>query len=303
MSNFAERVTLAFAGETIEIDGYPGQGMDTSDAVPTVDDTPWYVLTSGRIVGWWDTPALKTSVTERGAGDGSFPVPDNSVFYATRTVTLNVGLMAGSREGVQGLMDGLLRMAHRTVRMTVHDAGVSTYVDGFCTVTHGTYISDEGQTALVTLTCPDPRRYAVTPSVGFLTPTATGGLGIGFDDETGVIDTNPVTFLGEGGSNACTVYNNGTSVAYPTITASMLPSGLTVTEPSTGRQVSYSQPIGTAPLVIDSLSRTASVAGVDATRHLTQRDFFSIEPGGSLTLVLNAAGSGTVTVECRDTYI
>lgn len=303
MSNFIERVTLDFGGESIEVTGYPGQGSDTSSATPFVDSTPWYVLTSGRIVGWWDTPMLKTDVTERGAGDGAFPVPAQSVFYSTRTVTMSVGLIAASRDGIQRLMDGLLRMAHRIVRMTVYDDAVATYVDGFCTVEHGTYISDEAQTARVTLTCPDPRRYSVAVSRGILTPTATGGLGLQFNDTTGVIGTNPIAFLGDGSSSACTIYNNGTSVAYPVITASMLSAGMTVTEPSTGRQVAYSQPIGTAPLVLDSLSRTANVAGVDVTRHLTQRDFFAIEPDGSLTLAINASGSGAVTVECRDTYI
>ena len=57
------------------------------------------------------------------------------------------------------------------------------------------------------------------------------------------------------------------------------------------------------PVTLDCLSRTASVAGVDASRLLSARGFPSVPAGGEVTLALTGTGTGTVAVEWRDTYI
>lgn len=58
-----------------------------------------------------------------------------------------------------------------------------------------------------------------------------------------------------------------------------------------------------APLVLDSLTRTATVLGVDVTRALTARDFPTVPAQGSATIAANADGTGTATITIRDTYI
>lgn len=108
---------------------------------------------------------------------------------------------------------------------------------------------------------------------------------------------------GDAGANVATLRNDGTATAYPTITASGDMDGLTLTDTATGAQLAWDGHVGSQPVTLDCLSRTASVAGVDASRLLSARGFPSVPAGGEVTLALTATGSGTVCVEWRDTYI
>ena len=104
--------------------------------------------------------------------------------------------------------------------------------------------------------------------------------------------------------NSCTLTNSGTIPADITITASgYMPGGIAVTDTSTGRQLAYGQTVTWSGLTLDSRTRTASVAGVDVSRSLTSRDFPTVPAGGSVTLSLQASGTGTLTATCHDTYI
>lgn len=166
----------------------------------------------------------------------------------------------------------------------------------------------------VTVVCPDPHRYSTLAHVGYMTPTVRGlgGLefgpklsGLGGTVAAGVLGW-PLTYGPAAGdaSSVCTLPNLGTGVAYPTIAASgSMPGGFAVTDRATGAQVAYGAPVGSQPVVIDCRTRTASVNGVDVTRYLTRRRFPRIQPGGSVSLVLTADGTGGVAVEARDTYI
>ena len=55
--------------------------------------------------------------------------------------------------------------------------------------------------------------------------------------------------------------------------------------------------------MVDCLSGTASVNGVDVTRNLTSRDMPEVAPGGTERVALVSPGVGSVSVEVRDTYI
>ena len=104
--------------------------------------------------------------------------------------------------------------------------------------------------------------------------------------------------------NSCTLTNSGTIPADITINASgYMPGGIAVTDTSTGRQLAYGQTVTWSGLTLDSRTRTASVAGVDVSRSLTSRDFPTVPAGGSVTLSLQASGTGTLTATCHDTYI
>ena len=158
-------------------------------------------------------------------------------------------------------------------------------------------------TFTLTIVCPDPRRYGTTPHRAYLSPGASAGaLAWHADAPHGL--AWPLSYGGGGsGANVATLRNDGTSTAYPTITASGDMDGLVITDTATGAQLAWDGHVGAQPVTLDCLSRTASVAGVDASRLLSARGFPSVPPGGEVTLALSATGSGTVGVEWRDTYI
>lgn len=260
---------------------------------------------NGGIKGWWGTPDLKVEMTKRQTGDGDFPISDAAVLYASRIVTLDILVKAPTRQEYRAALEKLNRLTHAEVTLRVADAQSDTYATG-----HVRFAADDEQLATnrchvtLTVTCADPRRYSWATHSGVMVPTASSNGGLIFD-ATGVLKTSPVSFSGSSTTqNICTLTNSGTSEAYPIIRASgNLPEGFTITDVGTGRQLSYSQPVAWAPVVLDCLSRTANINGVDVTRSLTHREWPTIPAGGSITLALSASGEGHVSAECRDTYV
>lgn len=143
------------------------------------------------------------------------------------------------------------------------------------------------------------------PSIGTLVPSTGSGGGLVFAGTNHVLQW-PLSF-GAGAirtGNVCTLTNSGTMPADVIIKASgNMPEGFAITDISTGKQLAYGQAVTWQPVVLDSRTRTASVAGVDVSRGLTSRDFPTVPAGGSITLSLAASGTGTVTAICHDTYI
>ncbi len=254
--------------------------------------------------GWYSNPELKVTQTEKQTGNGAFSVQDQDVIYAARTVTVGVTIVGNGRSEVQSLMHEILSFASENVIVSVKDENLETYSIGYLKASFDTRLNDSGATGTITVICPDPRRLSVNKDEMFLTPHATQSGGVEFDVSKSYIKLDPVSFSGETVSpNKGTVNNNGTSTAYPIITASGNMSGLSITDASSGRQLVYGNVITYEPLIIDCYSRTANVGGIDVTRYLTSRHFPKIEPGGSLTLTAIADGSGAVSVLTRDTYL
>lgn len=255
--------------------------------------------------GWYSTPDAKVETTERQAGHGAHAVEDQMVLYSARTVTLDVAALAPPEE-LLSVMGRVNRMAGRVVRLRVCDLFADTYADGYITAEWDAErwagSRTAAKTGTVTVVCPDPRRYATEAKTATLSPSTTGAGGLVFD--SGGCMAWPVEFSGEfSGSNVCVLGNVGTSTAYPTISVSGdLPGGFTLTMPS-GGQLAYADAVRWQPVVLDCLSRTASVNGVDVTRSLTSRGWPSVPSGGSLRLSLQASGNGACSVELRDTYI
>ena len=103
--------------------------------------------------------------------------------------------------------------------------------------------------------------------------------------------------------NACVLHNDGTSRAYPIFQATgPFPDGVAVAFQD-GSSLSYSQPVGVTPLILDSRSHSATIGGVDVSRGLIARGFPVIEPGGSLGVTLQSSGSGWVTCVTHDAYM
>lgn len=262
-----------------------------------------YVDWDTGVKGWFETPQAKVSLSERAAGDGAFPVGPSAVLYSARTVTVGVMAAGPDSDAVAAHRRRLLALAHRIVTIVVRDGSEETRADGYVEVSWGKVRRTRAQTGTMTVVCPDPRRYGTTPHRAYLSPgAAAGALAWHADAPHGLLW--PLSF-GDGGAgaNVATLRNEGTSAAYPVITASGSLDGITLTDTSTGAQLAYAAHVGSQPVTLDCLSRTASVAGVDASRLLSARGFPSVPAGGEVTLALTATGTGTVCVEWRDTYI
>lgn len=256
--------------------------------------------------GWRDLPDSKVGMTEKQLGDGSFPVFDSAVTYASRTVTINVIAFGKTRDAVIGYQNELVRQSHRVITLRVIDDYEDTFSDGYIKSIEWESVRVVSpyaySTGKVNFICPDPRRFAYELRTAYMSPYARATDGLQYSDDGGILI--PLNYGSDSGSirNIATIANEGTCTAYPTITASGNMTGFTIVDVESGRQLSYSQPI-TSPVVFDSMSETANVNGVDVSRNLVDRQFPSIQAGGSITLAMYANGSGSVEITSRDTYI
>lgn len=254
------------------------------------------------LAGWWGTPEAKVELTERASGDGAHRVADEAILYASRVVTLELTASGANRADVVSLMESVNALAHHHVTIEVADAKGPTRAAGYLEVEWAEEAYPVHQRGTATIVCADPRRYG-TRRTAFVVPSGTGAGGLAYDAEASYI-LLPIEFYGEAPEgNAATVGNEGTATAYPIITVSgRLPGGFSIQHD--GGELAYGAPVGAgAPVVLDCLTRTAAVRGVDVTRALTRRAFPAIEPGGSATISVLAEGDATVTIESSDTYI
>lgn len=260
-------------------------------------------LHASGLAGWYGTPDGKWDLTERQLGDGAFAIEPSQVAYSSRTVTVDGYALGRTRAEAVSSLAPLGAMAHRLVSIAVDDGVAETYATGALTAEVGKGVRGGAVTFTLTIVCPDPRRYGTTPHRAYLSPGASAGaLAWHADAPHGLLW--PLSYGGGGaGANVATLRNEGTSTAYPVITASGDMDGLVVTDTATGAQLAWDGHVGAQPVTLDCLSRTASVAGVDASRLLSARGFPSIPAGGEVTLALMATGTGTVEVAWRDTYI
>jgi len=261
-----------------------------------------YVDWDTGVKGWFETPQAKVSLSERAAGDGAFPVGPSAVLYSARTVTIGVMAAGPDSDAVAAHRRRLLALAHRIVTVVVRDGSEETQADGYVEMSWGKVRRTRAQTGTLTIVCPDPRRYSTDVLSATLVPggNADGGL-----DLTEEHLAWPLAWGESAASHSvATLHNAGTSTAYPTISIRGDISDVTIVEPATGRELSISGYIGWQPIVLDCLSRTASISGVDVARRLERRDFPSIAPGGDTTLALMCSGTnGSISIEWHDTYI
>lgn len=290
MSDLPLYVELFFGGRTVRLNGRGGPSADG------------LVVERSGIDGWYSAPDAKVSMTEMQTGDGAHAVQEDSILYGARTVTIPWASVGRSRDdAVSGLMR-LLSTAHRMVRARLVDDSTDTYVEGYTQVAADPSYMRHGMIGTLTVVCPDPRRYSTELKRVQLLPgsAVSGGLSYGGGDGL----EYALTYGGgaESLQNVATIANSGTSPAYPVITVSgPVDGGFRIDWD--GGSVAYSQPVRGVPLVLDCLTRTASVGGLDTSRLLNSRGFPSVPSGGSVTLNFQASGTGWATVDWRDTYI
>lgn len=283
-------ITLSDADHAVTLLGYVGEREPTG-------------FVASSLSGFYSMPDLKVTQTERKTGNGAHDVPEQEVLYAARTVTLGCVVMGDGRAEVMRRLEELLRFSGRNIRMAVADGERETYCEGHCRLDVGDVVSDEAAKATLTLVCPRPERLSSEALVLSMEPSAGSTDGLQYTaDQVLVL---PLDF-GEVGSarNGCTIVNDGTSTAYPTITAiGDFPSGVAIYDRETNEALVYPMQVGWQGIEFDCRSRIATSGGVDVTRHLTQRHFPTVRAGGSVSLFLSGGGSGTVTCTIRDTYI
>lgn len=286
--SFAE---LSRDGETLRIHGH---------------GTPGLCLTDGQIDGWWSTPDPKWSLTERQSADGAHAVMDEMALYSARTVTFDVVAIAADRAGVKELRDGVLSMAHGLVRLRVVDESEDTFCDGLLSVKADPKWLDASAKMTLALTCPDPRRLATAAESAVMLPASaslTAGLSYG---EGGGGLAYPLSY-GEGAldaRNVCCVTNHGTSTAWPTLRVSRGMADVVVRATCAGASSTLTLAgTCTTEVTIDCRARTAETAQTDVTRRLTGAGALAVPPGQTMRLTLATPGTGSVTVELRDTYI
>jgi hypothetical protein len=252
--------------------------------------------------GWYGTPQTKVQLSERTMGHGAY-VPAEPILYAARIVTLGVVADAQTHAEVAAVMDSLSAYAGKMCRIAISDSGApETEAHGYVEVEwdKGPYMTACKGT--VTIVCPDPRRYSTQTLSATLVPGGNADGGLDLTEERLAF---PLAWGESAASHSvATLHNAGTATAYPTISIRGDISDVTIAEPATGRELSISGYIGWQPIVLDCLSRTASIGGVDVTRRLGRRDFPSIAPCGDTTLALMCSGTnGSVSIEWHDTYI
>ena len=277
-------------GFSLHVLGRPGPSGD-----------PCLAFMHQYVEGWYSTPDLKVEAHGRQTGDGNFQTPADRVLYESRTVTAHVLAYGRNRDEVVAWAETLHRAVGGLVTVSVSDGGRTTWARGYCQINFEADHYEDAMPGTLTVVCDDPRRYGAARSAVLAPAGPSGGLVFHAGEPRGLVW--PLSF-GDGSPSAqrAVLVNEGTARAYPVLECAGVDAGFSVLD-ADGRGVTCASTGGWQPLVLDCLSRTATVAGVDRTRDLRRRDFFSVPPGGTLALSLHGTARGSVTCRWHDTYI
>lgn len=259
-----------------------------------------FMIEEAGLEGWRSHPDTKTNLTEKASGHGAFPVTADQLLYSARTVTVHLAEAAASRDEMVSAMERINRFGGQVCRLRVVDSD-DTFVTGYLRSDNPAEWEDRGQKSSFTFVAPDPRRYSWQQQKSIMLPPSSGDGGLRFGDDGQALEF-PIAFgVTTPVQNVCTLTNAGNSPAFPVLQVSGPLNNVTVTW--AGKTLAFGQPIGSAGLTLDSLTRTARVGSLDQSQFLTSRDFPVIAPGGSVTLALVSSGRGWVTATVRDTWI
>lgn len=290
-------LSMAYADLTIN-----GKSYRFNGTMGTASQDGLFITEDG-VEGWYDTPALKTSVTARGAGDGAHDVPQSDICYGTRTVSVHAAAVGSQRnQTITNLLQASMA-AHNQVTFRMVDGSHDTQVSGHVSMSVGKW-HERYTVFTLNIACPRPERLSASPQCFQLFPASTGDNGLRYGD--GKLGLQyPLTYgvAATDARNVGTIRNAGTSRAYPVFTVSGSFSSVQLMFPGTTLSLDYAQPVGDTPLVLDCRSRTATMGGLDVSRNLRSRGFPTVPADGSLSVNLQSAGTGWVTVESHDTYM
>lgn len=260
-----------------------------------VDDSSDHTLAT--MEGWYSGAPKRVEVENNPNSDGASDVDQD--FRAARVITLNGLLSAASTDEAIPVWDAFAALQPSGIPSTfsVTDAmGTRS-----CTVSVAVNDIDpgiDGDAAYVLqLVARDPVKYGAETTLATGLPTAGGGLEYNlFSGGSG----GALYYGANGTLGRVSLANSGTATVWPSVTVTgELTTGFYVQKLTTGEVVRYDRvvPAGstveinfrTGEVLIDSLS--------DGSTYLTRYEFFSILPGETFDVQLNAIGgsSGTPT--------
>ena len=278
-----------------------------------------FLLKAG-VEGWFETPDLATGTTARGAGDGLHDIPVQDIRYGSRTVILHFAVWGRDRSETLGLWDMVRRMvAHRLVTVRVVDSDHDLTCTGMASMDKpdGTW-DREWVEGTINVVCARPELLSHTahsfPLLASHAVDGATGVGLSYNQ----FGTNRGSFglayplsysrssdtANVASQSAGILRNDGTSRAYPVFTCNgPFPNGVALDFPSLNASIECTQPGYGVPLVLDCRSRSATVGGLDVSRRLSARGFPTVEPGGTLSVVLRTGGTGWVDCAIHDTFM
>lgn len=259
---------------------------------------PQFVLDEKALEGFLDGVGVKRSETTRPNQWGDFSEPS---LLNSRHMTLTGTAIASSTEQLMQMRDEFTALfrggAYREI-------SIQNSVD-----TRYTTVAIEGQPSFVQkldsvaiwkldIYAPDPRLYGLHRNVIITDSTITGGLDYPMD--------YPLNYGGGTKVQAIAIENNGNTESWPTftVTGNFL-DGFSITN-NNGKYLTYRGVVTMqSPITIDTASGTATQNGTDVTVGLSQRDWFSIPPGGSIQPLFlpTVDGVGWCDILYRDTWI
>ena len=259
-----------------------------------------FVLDPTALTGWDDGVNTRRNATVRPVSNGDFKEPYT---FSSRIIGISGTAIATSRGELQRMHDsisGLLRDGEYT-EIRVETAGTVRYSTvGLENSLAWVRQHDTVAVFRLELYAPDPHIYGPERIVTLgATTDAGGGL------------TYPLSYpLNYNAQNLQSLTpplaNNGNAEAWPRVKVTGdYYSGFSITD-GRDRKITYSGPVTrSAPVEIDMGRGTAIQSGVDKSVLLSERDWFSILPGETLSPEFKPiqTASGWCDIIIRDTFI
>lgn len=262
--------------------------------------TKEYVLDPTAIVGWDDGTNVRRDNTARMNRNGDFYEPAH---HSARVVSLSGTALATNRSLLQEMRDDLLGLLvegdYKTlwVETTASKRSALVGMEGT-----PSWVQQTDTTAVwrMTFYSPDPFMYGVERTINVGSTTAVVG-GMSYPLKYPLNYNSQTSTLVLAG-----VSNSGNAPAWPIlkVTGDYF-SGFSITD-GRDRKITYTGSVSYAsPVIIDTLKGTATQNGVDKSVLLSDRQWFSVSPKGSIYPKFQPVqgSSGWCDIIIRDTYI
>lgn len=247
-------------------------------------------FTLATLDGWYSGPPTDAIVERRPNSDGAF---GSTRDYKSPRILTQTGLLfaADAATAITELWPRIasLQADGEPLPFTVTDAsGVKSCVVSLM----GSPVVDPivGGTAsyVLQMVARDPVKYGPSRSLVTGLPSAGGGL----EYELGEPD-RALSYGGLGGLGRVTLTNGGTAEVWPSFEVlGELTAGFTVQNLESGATLRYDRIVPSGSTVLlDSRTGEVLVDRVsDGSTYLTRNEWFSVAPGGSVTVQFNAVG-------------
>lgn len=259
------------------------------------------ILDPTAMTGWDDGTNVRRDATVRPVSSGDFVEPYT---FSARLISLSGTAVASSRGALQRLRDSLLGTIQENEYAEIKvetSAGVRYSKVGLENKIEWIQQLDNVALFRVELYAPDPHIYGGERRAQAGRYSVTGGLTFPLQ--------YPLNYNPDEEAIQSSVTNNGNAISYPTFVAvGDFYSGFSIYSAFGGKKVTYTGMVTKmSPVTIDMKKGTAIQNGVDKTSLLTERNWFGIAPGETLSPVFNGLSNDSWVGRCdiiyRDTWI